>query len=680
MRTRRWLVLILLWAALTSCAPRRGVDAVSWAGTDLRALDAADPVPPESDLTALYIRRQAEDVQIRLDLLDFTADLQSNLLITIWDNAAFASDPLQILIPAQKAAHVLERATCTAWIIPRVQRDPLRDTVTLTLRADYLGSRLRVEALTLSPQESQPLDALSGTLDAPPPDGHANLYLAFYHVLPADTPLQTLRSWDGAHTGPHGTRHGLKYLLNAAQSAQTPLILLDARTPRTLAALDLLGQTDRLRQGQIAGWLTLPQAVYTQPAPAGQDTAFGLRASPFAYTPYLADSSRRWQFMPLADTRHLYHAAGTVYLPLPNEDAAFQPQESGPPLALRRAILQAALNDDPDDLLALGGDLSASDWGTAHAVDAALQWLSARPYIHILNGTELQTFPSRPNPPFQQTGYIPPPVPQAETAPPVASDLRFTLGASLNAALTELEAQNLALHAAIWQQAADWAARPRPLETTCTPLCVLSDGRYLAFIEPQHGWLLYLFVHAKDGLHQIIAPSSQAAIGLADASTWDLNAGWQADPSTRLALDDGERYHLVTRRENFVQLASGQGTRTFWLDAEGFHIQTQGAEMLPIPVLLDPWTRFQPGWQMQRRAQRLSDGWLLTDGETAVRFRSAAALERISWQDSLPTLTHPEAPDADYPAGYFLPFPLDLLIWHPADAAQLDIRLETPAK
>ena len=38
----------------------------------------------------------------------------------------------------------------------------------------------------------------------------AYLLLAFWDTLPASTPIQLLRRWDGAHTGPYGQRHGLK--------------------------------------------------------------------------------------------------------------------------------------------------------------------------------------------------------------------------------------------------------------------------------------------------------------------------------------------------------------------------------------------------------------------------------------------------------------------------------------
>ena len=43
-----------------------------------------------------------------------------------------------------------------------------------------------------------------------------HLLMAFSDVFDATTPAQTLRRWDGAHTGPYGERHGLHPLLDAA--------------------------------------------------------------------------------------------------------------------------------------------------------------------------------------------------------------------------------------------------------------------------------------------------------------------------------------------------------------------------------------------------------------------------------------------------------------------------------
>ncbi len=51
----------------------------------------------------------------------------------------------------------------------------------------------------------------------------APLLLAFWDTLPAATPAQALRRWDGAHTGPFGKRHGLFRLLQTSAEAGVPV-------------------------------------------------------------------------------------------------------------------------------------------------------------------------------------------------------------------------------------------------------------------------------------------------------------------------------------------------------------------------------------------------------------------------------------------------------------------------
>ena len=48
--------------------------------------------------------------------------------------------------------------------------------------------------------------------------------MVFWNTLPSATPAQTLRRWDGAHTGPMGGKHGLSVLLQAAASQGVPLV------------------------------------------------------------------------------------------------------------------------------------------------------------------------------------------------------------------------------------------------------------------------------------------------------------------------------------------------------------------------------------------------------------------------------------------------------------------------
>ena len=82
----------------------------------------------------------------------------------------------------------------------------------------------------------------------------APLLLAFWDALPANTPAQLLQRWDGAHTGPYGSRHGLKHLLAAVEEYEVPVALLDLKDPTsTLSGLDLIGQIAYIQQLEEQG-------------------------------------------------------------------------------------------------------------------------------------------------------------------------------------------------------------------------------------------------------------------------------------------------------------------------------------------------------------------------------------------------------------------------------------------
>ena len=105
--------------------------------------------------------------------------------------------------------------------------------------------------------------------EAPVPQP-APILLAFWNTFPATSPAQALRSWNGAHTGPFGGRHGLVNLLNAALKAKVPLTLVDIKTPSSLSALDTLGGGTNLLHTLIReSLLSLPDVLPVESAAAG---------------------------------------------------------------------------------------------------------------------------------------------------------------------------------------------------------------------------------------------------------------------------------------------------------------------------------------------------------------------------------------------------------------------------
>ena len=327
---------ILFLVLITTCVPPAGGTprlAHPWANA-LRALDLADASTPSNDITAVYLRPNGDNLQIRIDLLDFQVPEQLSLDIMIGDDSAPEAVPLNIHIPSETNSS-------------RISYDPLLATVIVDVPLTEIPARPRVDVAT-------PEDQITGlTLDGPIPTQTAPLLLTFYDTFTSRFPAEALRSWDGAHSGPRGERHGLKHLLDAVKKYQVPVVLLDLKEPENLSALDAMGVLPQIDALANNGLLILPESEQMLPAKKNQGTD-------------------DFQFVHLQDSTHLYHPlfSKITYIPIVIETDATQPTPDGPSLEVRRALVETALNNDKKDLLVLGGSLPNTTWGSPDMVGA----------------------------------------------------------------------------------------------------------------------------------------------------------------------------------------------------------------------------------------------------------------------------------------------------------------------
>ena len=636
----RGLLLLFPFLLIACSSPLRGLptrpasEADPWSRA-LRALDPADATNPADDITAVYLRRTADQLQIRVDLLDFQNRNDLSLDMKIGDASTPTAAPLTIRIPSEE-----DQA--------RLNLDPLLDTVIVDVPLAEIPSRPRVDVST-------PQDQVTGlALDGPVLSQTVPLLLTFYDTFAARFPAEALRSWDGAHTGPRGERHGLKHLLDGAEEYQTPIVLLDLKAPETLSALDAMGVLPRVRQMGQAGTLILPDQ-------AGQDAPFGFSSSPFTWgeIPLRGTLQSRPTFALSSDSRHIYHPlfSKTTIIPIATETDSNQPTPNGPSLEVRRALLQTALDADEQDLLVLGGDLRNSTWGSPDMVGPTLAYLASRPYIHVLNADELMNFPRKSGKP----------------------ELRSL---SLDNALHKLEAHYQSLTQPVLDFIANWQGSPlsscaTDLDKDGRPECLLANGGYLAIFDPQGARLTYLFAVGRSDspLHQLIGPSWQVAVGLSNFSLWNLSAGEAADPGAYPGAfadqDDPFKPYEPTTEGNTLVFRSRDGTRTktFTLTETGLEVEykTQEPVVTQIPLLVDPEIRFTPGWA-GKYVQTVTPGgvaWGLENGPMiSIQLQSVALspskgpVMMRAFNESLSLLAGPEDPDYDYPPGHFVPFPM----------------------
>ncbi len=170
-----------------------------------------------------------------------------------------------------------------------------------------------------------------------------------------------------------------------------------------------------------------------------------------------------------------------------------------------------------------------------------------------------------------------------------------------------------------------------------------------------------------NGAHQIIAPSTNFIIGLTDPGSWVLDAGEGADSAGFL----GAFFDQTLPWDPFYP-SSYTGTinltkddqrlaKTFTLKENGVHvsIRTLDEKTILIPLALDPWERFSPGWGSRYHKEMIPNGiaWFI-DGGPRVEIQSDHPIVFHSFIDEYPYIINQENPNRPYLPGHYLPFPM----------------------
>lgn len=462
----------------------------------------------------------------------------------------------------------------------------------------------------------------------------------------------------------------------------------------------------------------LPGRAGTVQGPTGSPFGDLPTPAPVVFLPRPADPSgpaafpvARWQ-----DRR-------IVFIPQPGAaPAPEQVSPDGPSIEVRRALVQAALQaaQDPGEtpgeapLLVLGGDLPASTWGDPHSARAAFQYLAVHPWVQELAAPDLLAL--RPSGPVSISPTLQPSLSSEPALLPVSG-------------LSRLPAN--ALEAAAWQAAlalldpvypaspglpalrgrysgqvgallagARWAANPTS-QASCSAdpdqdgqaECVLATQNFYAIFEPQSGALAWAFARDPQGVHQVVGVSSQLASGLSEPSTWNLEGGLSADPQVLAgAFADtvgnspvGGPYQASLSGDALTFTSPGGLLRkTFRLTAAGLRLEyhTTTSLTVRIPLTVDPWVRFSPGWSRRYGASREGSGWLwelrpldpqgqpslpadnlnlftqpAAQDRLKVELRGPAGMNFYAFTESLAFISVPEDPNREYSPGHYLPFP-----------------------
>ena len=199
--------------------------------------------------------------------------------------------------------------------------------------------------------------------------------------------------------------------------------------------------------------------------------------------------------------------------------------------------------------------------------------------------------------------------------------------------------------------------------------CVLTSERFYAQIEIESGALTYLFSREPSGgVHQVIGPSSQIISGLSDPQTWRPGTGLAADPAVIPGAfgESGMGYEPVSTGNGVTFISPNRKSqKAYTLQPDGLRLVYRAGQVktLHIPLLLDPWRRFVPGWSARYHYGAQTGGWMAgVDGDgtrpVQVEIGSNTPVSGQAFTDAIPYTNRAENPNQDYPPGFYLPFPL----------------------
>jgi hypothetical protein len=737
---------------------------LDWDNGDLRLLDTIDTVEPDQDLIAVYTRMNNQAFQIRLDFLDLITLLDKDIYIPLDtnpggadpiktnNNGAFACDinwDYLIKIPASGNIEVINDQLIP---IPGVELfivvDSSQDMMVISFNKSafpiYFGKTKMQVIITPSYQNVVSDKSEPFSIDAPSPS-RAKVIFAFWNTFTSVTPAQTLRSWAGAHSGPMSSRHGLRYLLDAAAQTKSPVFLLDLLTPDNLSALDYINATGRGRILAEQGVLALPDVGTIMELIRSEDNSqisqINNQNSDMGFykiwkIPTNMNSvsgMNNLDFILLMNNllkmNNIYInliSYGYAQLTKINNNCELLPfftnstagnQVSDISLACKILLLSYAVSH-PTTPLILGGDFSKSILGDPTLSNYIFSYINSHPWIQIVSINDFMTssellIPS-PNPYQEHALAINDTTQNAHSSGnPYVTDTQnmvhdallqspknnltdlawkvfFDLTHSASPELLTLQANYIGQIGYILA-GANWAEKPVSMITCGSDLdydgkteCIFANDSIFAIIEPDGGYVPFVFAKDSKGIHQIIGPTWEFAVGLSDPSSWNKTLGPRGDSAQYLGAfqDSFNNWQSYTvdinnnKVEMYSQALNLKKSITLLPHSLRIDIQTlpQFHSISFIPMVIDPWFRYTPGWGNLYMVKNEQFNTLLgiKSGEL-VEISATNPLRVFSFDDTHSALYFPEDPNFDYSQGHYLPFPMSVAEINGAGNYSVDI-------
>jgi hypothetical protein len=701
-----FLVIIIL---LPSCVPERIVPPAPWQDWVIDDVLWLSPgTANQNGLIAAYFRKAESSCQFRFDLLNYSStsifDLQISLFSQIPLSHILNLPDYTLILPSNSEAFLLVGTDPSKYSRGiQVFRNPSLDGIVLQLVNQelcgapnfYLQAELKMTDGSIL--DSTPL--ISSNASAPTP---AYLLLAFWDTLPASTPLQLLRRWDGAHTGPFGQRHGLKNLAGAAEKYQVPVFLLDLKQPNSLAGLELLNQTNWIRRLQQSNIFILPDSTwgsmlaktYTLDLAQQVTKNYNLQSSQLVFSPDGSSSpAHAGYFSFTQNPAPVFSNSASRIFPLP------YPPDQPPPEWITqaatsdglseytlRALLSNASQVEENNLLILGGNLPTSPLADKSIAEPVMSYISAHPWIHAISSVDLMSLPAKSL--NNTSSNITSPPSRVEEAVFLALQASPTNELSASAWEMFLNLTNVTIQDPTYSiqqrylpqiynllKASNWVDQPEERVDCSLDLdddgfyeCILSNSSIFLILDPLGGRLEFAVGCKSPGsCSQIIGTTAQLSAGLSDPTLWNISHPYNPDLIPG-ALDDPNSVPLlyaIVQAPGSISFSNPENetTKIYTLLPDGFQIQVKSInpQTFTIPLIFEPNNRNKPSGEVQYGFEQISStsfSWRILDESYLDINISGAEYHFSSFIQSISTIREPENPDLAYSNFFFKPFPL----------------------
>ncbi len=706
----RSLAITLCVQILTACTPvspktSLGPNNDAWLASHILSFDSMDSLQPEAEIICVYYRNLGSTIEVRIDFLELLPNSQVDFLLLMSHlklnrfgfQKELSTDDWEVMIRGRDLLH-WDMVTSDGYQIQggiqKVVVDMDLDYLVITLNSNAISSRkdLLLKTITIGSDTQLLYDETDWLyVRGIPDDRQARVLLVFKDTLNANTPRQLIRQWDGAHSGPFGQRHGLRYLLLAVSKTEIPIVLLDLNTPMNLLSLELLGQLQWVINLENRGLILLPDVAFGDPEASEISLQYsrlnglkhGMKMSKFASIQKSSFPQDDYSYYFVNETLKEGDSLST------NETLSYNLEAlidiSGLTFKAKQLLILAAIDGSQSTYLVMGGSVRNTAWADAKVSGTIFEYLKSHPWINVLDAHELglsvksssrylQVWKSSKNAgekdQSQNDGYSYWEKYSILQSNP-ARDLIWSNYLALTTdtqELTEEVFKRLESSNGYWMKIAEWAASPS-VQSECfndyasdlTPMCVLSSKSSILLINSSTASIEYSIginqLHGKNDSN----PSNpfkviffQHPFFSAKTPRNDENSGING-----IDLESGGKAHfLIKNDKNTIQLERvGDGCRIdYKLQGERVEIGISNCPKMDLIIEKIPVLGYVGDFPDLSNINSTTDRNLANSLLCPTISITGTEWEVEGIEAIKGLLREPENPDMDYPPLFFLPY------------------------